>query len=160
MKELNEYRKHLLDKLISTTRKFRDACLAVEDPFEPLVENGWNIHQIATHTRDVHVLVYRFRAQRTAEEDDPEFQNFDGDKYMAERYDKSKPLKSILDGFVSSVESFRMILERMPVGAWSRTSRHVTLGSGFTLQTWVERDLAHIEEHLKMVNNWKETHHA
>jgi hypothetical protein len=25
------------------------------------------------------------------------------------------------------------------------------LGSGFTLQTWVERGLAHIEEHAEMV---------
>jgi hypothetical protein len=37
------------------------------------------------------------------------------------------------------------------VEAWSRTSRHTTFGSGFTLQTWVERDLAHIQEHLKAV---------
>ena len=158
MKELNEYRVHLLDALVSTAREFREACLDMKDPFEPLEENGWNIHQIVTHTRDVHLLVYRFRAQRTAEDDNPEFQNFDGDIYMSERYDKNKPLKNLLDGFVSSVESFRVILQRLPADAWSRTSRHVTLGGGFTLQTWVERDLAHIDEHLKTINHWKETH--
>jgi hypothetical protein len=44
-----------------------------------------------------------------------------------------------------------VILGRLPAEAWSRESRHATFGGGFTLQTWVERDLAHIEEHLKVV---------
>ncbi|MBK9925548.1 MAG: maleylpyruvate isomerase N-terminal domain-containing protein [Anaerolineales bacterium] len=151
MKELNEYRRHLMNRLLSATKEFRDACLAVKDLQAPLDEGGWNVHQIATHTRDVHMLVYRFRAQRTAEDEDPEFQNFDGDAYMAEHYDANKPLKQLLDGFVASVESLLITLGRLPAEAWSRTSRHVTLGSGFTLQTWIERDLAHIEEHLKIV---------
>jgi hypothetical protein len=151
MKELNEYRRHLMDKLVSVVKEFRVACLAVEEPFAPLTSNGWNVHQIATHTRDVHMLVYRFRAQRTAEDENPEFQNFDGDAYMAEHYDKTKPLKKVLDGFVASVESLQLILERLPAEAWSRTSRHALLGDGFTLQTWVERDLAHIEEHLEAI---------
>lgn len=155
MKELNEYRKQLIARMVSATKEFHEACLVVKDPLTPLGEGSWNVHQVATHTRDVHMLVYRFRAQRTAEEDNPEFQNFDGDAYMAERYDKSKPLDKILDGFIASVESFQMFLERLPVEAWSRTSRHATLGNGFTLQTWVERDLAHIEEHLKTVKAGK-----
>jgi hypothetical protein len=155
MKELNEYRKHLMNRLLSAAKEFRDACLAVKDPRQPLNENGWNVHQIATHVRDVHMLVYRFRAQRTAEDENPEFQNFDGDAYMAEHYDASKPLSQLLDGFVASVEALLLTLNRLPADAWSRTSRHVTLGSGFTLQTWVERDLAHIEEHLKAVKKGK-----
>lgn len=151
MKELDEYRAHLLQRLISAAKEFREACLAGQDPFTPFGEDGWNVHQIAAHTRDVHMLVYRFRAQRTARESNPVFQNFDGEAYMAEHYDANEPLKSILDGFVASVQSLAMILERMPVEAWSRESRHATFGSGFTLQTWIERDLAHIEEHLGTV---------
>lgn len=153
MKELNEYRARLLEKIISTAKEFREACLAVPSPFAPLDEGGWNVHQIAVHTRDVHTLVYRFRAQRTAQEDNPEFQNFDGDTYMAEHYDRSEPLNAILDGFVASVQSLAMTLERLPADGWSRESRHATFGGGFTLQTWVERDLAHIEEHLKTVKS-------
>lgn len=151
MKELNEYRTHLLERLISETKEFRKACRAVPDPFAPLGTDGWNVHQIATHARDVHTLVYRFRAQRTAQEQNPEFQNFDGDAYMAEHYDPKEPLNAILDGFVASVQSFALLLQRIPVEAWSRESRHATFGDGFTLQTWVERDLAHIEEHLQTV---------
>ena len=151
MKELNEYRAHLMEKLIADAKKFREACRSVENPFAPLGGEGWNVHQIATHTRDVHMLVYRFRAQRTAQDQNPVFQNFDSDAYMAEHYDANEPLNAILDGFVASVQSLVMFLERLSEDAWSRESRHATLGSGFTLQTWVERDLAHIEEHLGTV---------
>jgi len=151
MKELLEYRANLITHMVSVVREFREACLAVKDPFIQLSPNEWNVHQIATHARDVHLLVYRFRAQRTAEDENPEFQNFDGDAYMAEHYDVNEPLSSIVDGFVASVESHALSLTRLPVEAWSRQSRHITFGSGFTLQTWVERDLAHIQEHLETI---------
>jgi len=137
--------------LVSATREFKDACLTVQDPFAPLENDGWNTHQVATHTRDVHMMVYRFRAQRTSQEENPIFQNFDGEAYMAEHYDADEPIKSILDGLIASVQAFVLFLERLPVEAWSRESRHATFGGGFTLQTWIERDLAHIEEHLKAV---------
>jgi hypothetical protein len=150
MKELDEYRANLIERLGSAAGEFCDACLTVQDPFAPL-EDGWNVHQIAVHTRDVNLLVYGLRARRTAEEDDPEFQNFDGDAYMMEHYDADEPLPQLLDGFAANVETLAAILKDLPAEAWSRESRHSTLGSGFTLQTWVERNLAHIEEHLQTV---------
>lgn len=151
MKELKDYRNNLMEQLVNTAREFRTASLAVKDPYMPLEEGGWKIHQVAVHTRDVDKLVYGLRARRTIEEDNPEFQNFDGDAYMAEHYNPSEPLSEMLDGFVENVESLTEMLRTLPDEAWSRQSRHVTLGSGFTLQTWVERSLAHIEEHLKSV---------
>mgnify|MGYP001319996669 CR=1 FL=1 len=150
MKELNEYRTALIERLVSAAREFRSACLAVRDPFAPLGD-GWNVHQVAVHTRDVSRLVYGLRARRTAAEDNPEFQNFDGDAYMAEHYDAEEPLPEMLEGFVAEVESLADMLRKLGGEAWSRESRHATLGSGFTLQTWAERDLAHIEEHLETV---------
>jgi hypothetical protein len=155
MKELNEYRARLIQRIMDVTKEFCEACLAVKDPFTPLGEDGWNVHQIATHARDVHKLVYGERARRTALEDNPEFQNFDGDSYMAQHYDAKEPLNELLDGFVASVGSLADFLGGLPAKAWSRESRHATFGSGFTLQTWVERDLAHIEEHLKTVKDGK-----
>jgi len=50
-------------------------------------KGGWNVHPLAAHTRDVDKLVYGMRARRTLEEDNPLFENFDGDAYMAEHYD-------------------------------------------------------------------------
>ena len=151
MKELKDYRKSLIEKLVNTARDLRAASLGVKDPYSPLEEGGWNVHQAAVHTRDVDKLVYGLRARRTVEEDNPEFQNFDGDAYMADHYNASESLSEILNGFVENVESLGEMLRTLPDEAWSRQSRHVTLGSGFTLQTWVERSLAHIEEHLEAV---------
>jgi hypothetical protein len=150
MKELTEYRTKLLERLTNAAAEFRDACLAVSDPFAP-IEGGWNVHQIAAHTRDVQRLVYGLRARRTVEEENPEFENFDGDAYMAEHYDAAEPLREMLDGFVAEVEALAEFLRKLPAEAWARESRHATLGGGFTLQRWVERGLTHIEEHLKTV---------
>jgi len=151
MKELIEYRTQLIDRLESATKEFREACLAMKDAYAPLDEGGWNVHQIAAHTRDVNDLVYGLRAKRTAQEDNPEFQNFDGDAYMAEHYDATAPLSEMLDAFVENVQMLCEFLRSLPPEAWSRQSRHVTFGGGFTLQTWIERNLAHIEEHLETV---------
>lgn len=151
MKELKDYRKSLIEKLINTARDFRAASLSAKDPYRPLEEGGWNIHQVAVHTRDVDKIVYGLRARRTVEEDNPEFQNFDGDAYMAEHYNASESLGEIVNELVENVESLAEVLRTLPEEAWSRQSRHATLGSGFTLQTWVERGLAHILEHVETV---------
>ena len=151
MKELLDYREKLLTRLLAAARQFRSACLAVKDPLAPLETNGWNTHQVAAHARDVDAQAYGLRARRTALEDNPEFQNFDGDAYAAQHYNASESLTGLLDGFVASVESLAEFLRQLPPAAWARVSRHVELGSGFTLQTWVERNLAHIEEHLQTV---------
>jgi hypothetical protein len=74
---------------------------------------------------------------------------------MAKHYNANEPLDELLNGFVKDVEELCEGLKALSPQAWSRTSRHSMLGSGFTLQTWVERDLAHIEEHLKSVKTRK-----
>lgn len=155
MKELTEYRTQLLNKLTATAGEFRAACLAVSDPYAPLDDGNWNTHQVAAHTRDVDKLVYGMRAQKTAQEDNPEFQTFDGDAYNRDHYSADEPLPEMLDGFVQNVEALVAMLRGLPPAAWSRVSRHAKLGNGFTLQTWVERNLAHIEEHLETVQKAK-----
>lgn len=155
MKELSEYRVNLLERLEETAKAFREACLVVKDPHAPLEQNGWSVHQHAVHTRDVDKLVYGLRVRRTALEDNPEFPNFDGDAYMAQNHNAAESLSDVLNGLVESIEAMIELLRALPVEAWSRVSRHTMLGGGLTLQTWVERDLAHIEEHLETVKRLK-----
>jgi hypothetical protein len=154
MEELIEHRKQLMDRLAAAAKEFRAACLAVKDPFAP-IEAGWNVHQLAVHTRDVDKMIYGVRARRTIKEDNPEFQNFDGDAYMATHYDPKEPLQEILNGLVSSIDELTKILRGLSGEAWGRESRHETQGSGFTLQIWIERSLKHIEEHLATVKKAK-----
>jgi hypothetical protein len=84
-------------------------------------------------------------------EENPEFPSFDGEAYMAQHYDANESLGELLDGFVQNVEALVELLRSLPEDGWSRLSRHTTLGSGITLQTWVEKGLAHIQEHLETV---------
>lgn len=151
MKEISEYRTHLLARLVAGAREFREACLGVQNPFAAREAGGWNVHQIASHVRDVDQLVYGLRARTTLAEDNPEFSNFDGEAYARENYSPIEPLVQMLDGLVQSVESLVGILQDLPPEGWSRVSRHEKLGSNLTLQLWVERSLAHLEEHLKAV---------
>ena len=151
MKELAEYRVNLMKKLEDSAQAFREECLKVNDPYAPFDAAGWNVHQIAVHTRDVDELVYGLRARRTAVEENPEFPNFDGEAYMSANYDSSEPLNEIADSLVENVRALVELLRAIPLEAWSRVSRHTTLGSEITLQTWVEKDLAHIQEHLDTI---------
>ncbi len=154
MKELLEYRRKLLDQLDAKAKEFRDACLAVKDPFAPMEAGGWNVHQLAVHTRDVDRLVYGLRARRTLQEDNPLFTNFDGDAYMAEHYNTKESLRDLLNGFVSSIDDLVKMLRDLPQEAWARPARHETQGEGLTLQIWVERSLSHIDEHLETVKKF------
>jgi len=154
MEELIEYRKQLLGRLPEAVREFRSACLAVKNPFTP-IDAGWNVHQLAAHTRDVDKMIYGMRARRTLQEDNPEFQNFDGDAYMAAHYDAKQSLSSILNELVASIDELTEMLRGLSGAEWSRESRHATQGGGLTLQTWVERSLKHIEEHLATVKKVK-----
>lgn len=153
MKELTEYRSKLMERLVAAAHEFRTECLAVQDPYEPLGPGGWNTHQIAAHTRDVDKLVYGLRVRRTLAEDNPEFENFDGETNMAQHYSAGEPLDGILEELVSQVENLAATLRELPPKAWARGSSHVMLGRDLTLQSWVEKDLAHIEEHLDTVRN-------
>ena len=151
MIELTDYRKKLLDRLSETAKEFQAACLAVKDPFAPIEEGRWNVHQVAVHIRDVDKAVYGMRARRTLTEDNPEFPNFDGDKYMTDHYDRRESLRNLLEGFTKNVESQVELLRAAPAKAWSRLSSHTTQGAEITLQAWVERGLEHIEEHLATI---------
>jgi hypothetical protein len=152
MKELLEYRTKLVERLLEAANEFRTACLSVKDPYLPSQAEGvWSVHQNAVHTRDVNKLVYGSRARRTAAEDNPEFPNFDGDGHLAEHYDAGESLTAVLNEFVEDTKALAEFLRTLPPEAWSRLSRHTTLGGGLTLQSWVEKDLAHIEEHLETV---------
>lgn len=151
MNQLLEYRAKLIDRLEAVTEEFRRICLAVGDPFKTTDEGGWNMHQLAAHTRDVDKLVYGMRIRQTVEEDNPVFQDFDADQWMAVNYKADEPLASILDELSASVMKTAAALRELPPEAWSRESSHEIHGGGFTLQTWAERGLAHIQEHLETV---------
>ncbi len=147
MKELLEYRVKLVERLGEATMEFCAACNGFNNPFAVAV-GDWTVHQIAAHTRDVEKSVYGARVRRVLEQENPEFASFDADAWMAKNYRKDEPLAQILDDLSASVNGLCEVLKDVPREAWSRVSRHETMGGELTMQLWVERSLAHIEEHL------------
>jgi hypothetical protein len=150
MKELLEYREKLIKRFHEAALEFCAACETAIPPFEK-IEGEWTLHQIASHIRDVEKLVYAMRVYRTLNEDNPLFENFDADEWMAAHYNQQEPLAGILHEFTDNVDELCTTLSSLPQKAWSRESSHEELGGGLTLQLWVERSLAHIEEHLRAV---------
>jgi hypothetical protein len=151
MDQLLEYRQRLLARYEAAVLEFRTAVETADNPNVPREAEGWSVHRIAVHVSVAEQMVFGLRARRTLEEDAPLFENFDGDTWMAEHYNADEPLASILDELVASVQASVARLRGLPPEAWTRESRHATYGGGFTAQTWVERGLAHLEEHLKTV---------
>ena len=149
MKELIEYRRRLVERLAEAAREFHSAC-EVGDPLGK-VEGDWTLHQVAAHVRDIDRVVYNARTNRTLAEENPLFESIDPDEWMTTQYDPNEPLKSIIGEFKANVEALCDVLNEIPHEAWAHGSRHETLGDGLTLQLWVERSLAHIEEHLQVL---------
>lgn len=152
MKELLEYREKLIARLAEAAQEFRAACESFSDPFTR-VEGEWTVHQIASHTRDVDKMVYGERIRRTLNEATPDFKSFDADAWMAANYSKDEALLKIVNDLLINVQDLCKTLQSVPGEAWSRESRHETMGGDLTLQLWVERNLAHIEEHLLTLKN-------
>lgn len=151
MKELLEYRVFLVNRLNQAAKEF---CEAIE-LFDPStrISAEWTVHQIAAHMRDVNRLVYDARARKTIEEENPLFENFEPEAWMMSHYEPNEPIKKILEEFKTSINDLCETLSALPVDAWSRESRHETIGDKLPLQLWVERGLAHIEDHLKEIKS-------
>lgn len=147
MKELLEYREKLIARVAEATKEFCLTCETFTNPFEKV--DDWNVHQIAAHTRDVEKFVYGDRVRKTLYEEYPQFKSFDVDGWLMNQYDKDEPLNKILLDLDASVSDLCNILRNLKREDWSRLSSHQSAGSELTLQVWVERGLAHVEEHLK-----------
>ena len=175
MEALLEYRQRFLEKLSAAPDELRAALAGIRDPHAPLEEGGWNSHQIVVHTctcasagmRDVNAQVYPPRLYRILNEENPTFENFDGDAWMAAHYgsllgyhygsavgyhyDPNEPLETILAEFTRQCAEVADRLHSLPAEAWNRPGTHPSYGT-HPLQWWAERMLAHIEEHLAQVS--------
>ena len=147
MEDLLEYRQLFLDKLAAAPDELRAALAGVRDARAPLEEGGWNSHQVIVHMRDVNAQVYPPRLYRILDEENPTFDNFDGEAWMAAHYDPNEQLEAILAEFSRQCAEVVDRLRSLPSKAWNRPGTHPSYGT-HPLQWWAERMLAHNEEHL------------
>ena len=109
---------------------------------------GWSAHQLAVHVRDVEIQAYVPRVHRLLAEENPLLADFDAEAFMAEHYDPAEPVAQIVQDVAQARQGVRRILAYGNAAGWSRTGRHPALGI-CTAQAWVERAVAHFDEHLE-----------
>jgi hypothetical protein len=151
MKELMEYREKLIARLSEATKEFCEACKVLGE--FATIADGQTVHRIAFLVRDINQHLFGVRIRKTLEEENPLFKDFDPDQWMRTHYREEEPLSEILEALSANVQNTCKFLNGMPQAGWSRLSRHELLGNELTLQLWVERDLAFIEEQLKTLKN-------
>lgn len=152
MEELLEYRQRMLEQLVEAPRRLEKSLGEKDDLYQFLQPADWNAHQVIVHMRDVNQQVYLPRLARIVNEENPTFENFDGDAWMETHYMADEPAGKILKDFSNGCQNTFNIVKDLPSAGWNRPGTHPTLGK-HTLQWWLERTLAHISEHLEQLEN-------
>lgn len=147
MEELLEYRQRLIKKIATAPLRIETALIQIKDASRPLENGGWNLHQVVAHMRDVNQHVYLPRLHRIMDEENPLFENFDGEAWMAKNYQPQESIQKVATEFKEQCQSSADWLNGLPLEAWNRAGQHPYFGK-HSLQWWVERTLAHINEHL------------
>jgi hypothetical protein len=147
MEELLEYRQRMVNKFAESGKLLETALLLINDPTQPLEPGGWNPHQVVAHMRDVNRQVYIPRLHRIVEEENPLFEDFDGETWMTLHYQPREAMQELITEFGEQCLTNATWLRSLPIETWNRSGKHPTIGV-HSLQWWVERLLAHISDHL------------
>lgn len=150
MEELIFYRERLMQRLETIATDFQQAVESIPASrlYVPLQAGGMSAHQVAAHLRNVEAQVFLPRLQRILAEESPQLEKLLGGDWLLKEYRMDEPLEKILTDFGEMRCQEVRWLKQMPAQSWSRTARHPIWGVR-TLQWWVEKSLAHIEDHLR-----------
>jgi len=149
---LGTYRGGLLDAYGAQADGLRRALQSrAGDEHSPLEAGGWSPHQVAWHVRAVETRAYLPRLEQLLTQDHPTLGDFDGDGWMARHYTADEAWERIVDDLQAARRSMQTRLEASPDSVWSRVGRHSYWGTR-TLMWWVERSIAHIDEHIAQLS--------
>jgi hypothetical protein len=149
---LDDYRKRLLARYLQQPEDYAER-LAGLDPAAgrtPIKPGEWSAHQVLFHTASVDEQAYGPRLRRILLEDRPALEDYDGDGWMAEHYDPAAPMGVILERWRSTRRDYAAAVAEAPAEGWGRTGRQSYWGER-TLQWWVERAVAHADEHWRQL---------
>jgi len=150
--ELHVYRQQLLLRLEQIPAGYESALrTAVEADIHPqMLTLNWSLHQHLAHVRDAEKILFLPAIQRILDEEKPRLAEFDHKEWMATHYQAEELFENILQEIAILHRRFTQTLDDMAANGWGRPGRHPRLGLR-TLQWWVERCLAHAEEHLTQI---------
>ena len=149
---LEDYRTQLIERYRTQPEGLRSMMsrFVGESLHKPLEPGGWSAHQVLVHVRDVEARAFSPRVVAMAEQDDPEFPDFDGEAWMATHYTPAEPVAAILEEIRQARELALQKVEPLEREGWNRTGRHPARGRK-TIQWWVEYSVAHTDEHLEQL---------
>lgn len=147
--ELQLYRRRLLDRYREQADEMAAwasrLSLPQSVPSDPAED--WTQHQLLAHVRDAEVQAYLPRLGRILQEQAPVFEDFDAEAWMKDHYDPHEPAEEIATAFASARTQGWDWLSGLAGDGWNRIGCHPLVGDK-TLQWWVERAVAHAQEHL------------
>ena len=116
----------------------------------PIRPGEWSTHQVIFHVRAADEQAYGPRLLRILREDQPRLEDYDEVAWMANHYDPDEPAEAILQRWQAARQGWAEVLQAAPTAAWSRSGSHPFYGER-TLQWWVERSVAHGEDHRRQL---------
>lgn len=149
---LDDYRRRLLARYRGQVTEYADHLATLDEAAArvPIKPGEWAAHQVLFHACSVDEQAYGPRLRRILREDRPALEEYDEVRWMTERYDAAEPTRVILDRWRSVREAYAAEMEAAPTEAWSRTGLQPHWGER-TLQWWVERAVAHAEDHRRQL---------
>jgi DinB superfamily len=149
---LDDYRRLLLTQYRSQVTAYAGHLAGLGDRAIrlPIKPGEWSAHQVLFHVVSVDENAYGPRLRRILREHRPALEDYDGDGWMAAHYDPNEPSGVLLDRWRNAREGYAAELGAAPAEGWSRTGLQPFWGER-TLQWWVERAVAHAEEHWRQL---------
>jgi len=149
---LDDYRRRLLARYLQQPEAYAEHLAGLDDRAArtPIKPGEWSAHQVLFHLASVDEQAYAPRLRRILREGRPTLEDYDGDGWMAERYDLAESPQVILERWHSVRQEYAAEVAGAPPAAWSRTGLQPYWGER-TLQWWVERAVAHADEHWRQL---------
>lgn len=150
---LDDYRRRLLDRYREQPGEFDERLRRLDESAvrAPIKPGEWSAHQVLFHVLSVDEQAYGPRLFQILNETRPDLPDFDEPRWMQEHYDAGRPPQALLERWADVRRRNAAALAAVPAEAWSRTGRHGYWGER-TLQWWLERAIAHADEHRRQLD--------
>ena len=149
---LGDYRRRLLERFRFQPEPYHQRLRRLDGAslHAPIEPGEWSAHQVIFHVRAADEQAYGPRLMRILRDERPELENYDEVAWMTDHYDPDEAADAILDRWQTARRGWAGILETAPAASWSRSGLHPFYGAR-TLQWWLERAVAHGEDHRRQL---------
>ena len=150
---LDDYRRRLLERYRLQPAVYQDRLRGQDGAsVRAAIKPGeWSAHQLVFHVCAVDEQAYGPRLLRILRDDRPKLEDFDEVAWMTDHYDPGEAPEAILERWGVARQTLADTLQTASLEAWNRAGMHAFHGER-TLQWWLERGVAHGEDHLRQLD--------